>query len=188
MPLSAHLQERLKEFAEVQARPITDAALIERMRTEATKWINAVHMQTRRIEHPLANPDDPGGEAWRQEIDLHFLLVALTRLRRAVGLVTRVQAVQKTLLERLVEFDDNLPALTTLRNAAEHFDDYTTEKGRNKAVKRYQLQTWAFDKDEAGGIVWVWLGARFSVSGAQATAKELYDGFMEETAAVLRLP
>lgn len=136
MAVPERVRELLEEFAQVQARPITDPALIERMRSEATTWINAVHMQHRRAKNP--HEDD----VWRQEIDLYFLLVALTRLRRAVGLATRVAELQDPLLDRLIEFDRAIPSLTTLRNVAEHFDDYTTGKGRAANVKRHQLQVW----------------------------------------------
>lgn len=170
----------LKEFAEAQARPITDAALVERMRTEATTWINAVHMQHRRATHPIVDPKAPGEEAWRQEIDLHFLLVALTRLRRAVGLTSRVEELRDKLIDYVVEFDKDVPSLTTLRNVAEHFDDYTTGKGRTTQVKRHQLQVWSFGEDGDRGLVWRWLGVEFSVEGAHRAATRLYRSFLAD--------
>lgn len=174
------VRELLQEFAETQGRPITDPALIERMRSEATTWINAVHVEYRRVVRPLIDPDSPGDELWRQEIDLHFLLVALTRLRRAVGLASRVAELQDLVLDRLIAFDRAVPSLTTIRNVAEHFDDYTTGKGRAAQVKRHQLQTWSLGTDDDNGLVWRWLGVEFSVDGAHRAATELYRGFLAE--------
>lgn len=174
------VRELLKEFAEAQSRPITDAALVKRMRTEATTWINAVHMQHRRATHPIVDPEAPGEEAWRQEIDLHFLLVALTRLRRAVGLTGRVEGLRDRLLDSLMEFDEDVPLLTTLRNVAEHFDDYTRGKGRTSQVKRHQLQVWSLGEDEDSGLVWRWLGVEFSVEGAHRAATRLYRSFLAD--------
>lgn len=170
----------LSEFAEVQARPITDAALIARMRSEATTWINAVHMQHRRAKRPLVDPDSPGDEVWRQEIDLHFFLVALTRLRRAVGLASRVAEIQDVLVDVLLDFDRAVPSLTTLRNVAEHFDDYTTGGGRAAQIKRHQLQTWGLAENDDDGLVWRWLGVEFPVDGAHGAATGLYRGFLTE--------
>lgn len=72
------------------------------MRTKATTWINGVHVQHRRATRPRVDPEAPGDEVWRQGIDLHFLLVALTGLRRAVGRTGRVAELQGSLLDMLV--------------------------------------------------------------------------------------
>lgn len=180
MALPDRLLELLAEFKEIQARPITDQALVERMRTEATTWVNGVHMQHHRISKPLAVPDDPSAGAWRQEIDLHFLLVALTRLRRAVGLATRVGLIQQALLVRIAEFDDQVPYLLRLRNVGEHFDDYTIGKGRDSQVKRAQLQTWSMGSDTNGQLTWTWLGVEMRPAEAHAAAKNLYRGFLAD--------
>jgi hypothetical protein len=174
------MRELLAEFAAAQSRPISDPALVERMKSEATQWINAVHMQHRRISHPLVDVDEPGAEVWRQEIDLHFLLVSLTRLRRAVGLVTRVAALRASVLERVSEFDDRLPYLPLLRNVGEHFDDYTVGQGRKTEVRRAELQTWAFDRDTSGQLVWRWLGEQLNLAEAHSSAVNLYRGFIAD--------
>lgn len=148
------VSEFLKEFESVHGRPVADAGLVSRMRTEATTWINAAHMQHRRVSHPPLDPATAGNDAWGQAVDIHFLVIALTRLRRAVGLATRVEAIQDALIDHLVEFDESVPGLTTLRNVAEHFDDYTAGYGRNKGVRRHQLQVWSLDHDAVHGLVW----------------------------------
>ncbi len=176
MSLPESASALLSEFSRAQSRPITDHALVQRMFTEATTWINAVHMQHRRLTTPFVDSEAPGNEVYRQEIDLHFMLVALTRLRRAVGLTTRVGAVQDDLLGQLVAFDERVPGLSALRNVAEHFDDYTTNRGRPRDIRRAQPQTWSLGEEPDRGPVWRWLGMELAVDGAHA-ATALYRSF-----------
>lgn len=178
MTLPEHARALLNEFAEAQQTPITDAALVGRMRTEATTWINAAHMQHHRVTHPVVDPSAPGNEVWRQEIDLHFLLVALTRLRRAVGLTTRVQELQGVLVERLTTFDEAVPSLKTLRNVAEHFDDYTIGRGRAAGIVRQQLQAWSLGEHSSQGLVWRWLDIEFPIDASHDAATSLYQAFL----------
>ncbi len=180
MPMPQRLRELIAEFAEIQANPITDGALIDRMNTEATRWVNAVHMQYRRVSKPLVDADNSGEGIWRQEIALHFLLVALTRLRRAVGITTRVSQLQVTLVNRIIEFDASVPYLSRLRNVAEHFDDYTVGRGREAQVMRFELQRWGMEHDPDGHLIWIWLGERLHISEAYSAAKILYQGFIAD--------
>lgn len=174
------LREFLETFKNQQSQPIADAALVERMTTEATTWINAVHMQYHRVTNPFVDPKAPGEEVWRQATDLHFLIVALTRLLRAVKLVTEVRHLKPKLDCLLQAFDDEVPSLTKFRNVAEHFDDYTTGKGHRQNVKRYQLQTWSLNEDSNRGLVWRWLNEEFSAEDAKAAATTLYRSFLKE--------
>jgi len=178
MPVPGQLRELLKEWAQIQANPISERALAARMATEATTWINAAHVQHRRVTAPVG---EPGEQVWRQEIDLHFLLVALIRLRRSVDLATRVPRLQTSLRDRLAEFDKELPSLALLRNVAEHFDDYTVNEGRRSEIKRHQLQVWSLGADD-DGLVWRWLGVEFNVEVAHRAATKLYRGFHADLA------
>lgn len=180
MSMPQRRRELIAEFAEVQANPITDGALVDRMSTEATRWVNAVHMQCRRISEPLVDANNPGEEIWRQEIDLHFLLVALTRLRRAVGITTRVDQLKATLVNRIIEFETSVPYLSRLRNVAEHFDEYTVGRGRDTRVMRFELQRWSMDHDPDGQLVWIWLGERLHLAEACSAAKLLHQGFISD--------
>lgn len=182
------VRELLAEFADVQTRPITEPALVDRMRTDATRWINAVHMQHRRISRPLVDSHDPGTEVWRQEVDLHFLIVALTRLRRAVGLATRVAQLQEELVVHIDTFDRRVPCLVRLRNAGEHFDDYTIDRGRDPEVRRAQLQSWSLSSDPDGHLRWDWLGERLDLEEVHAGATTLYQGFIADAERYLAAP
>lgn len=180
--LPDEFRDCLADFEATQARPIDDSALIARMQTEATKWINAVHMQSRRVARPLVNSDDLGAEVWRQEIDLYFLLVALTRLRRAISLAAQVVELRPRLNSRLAEFDNQVPYLSRLRNVSEHFDDYTVGRGRDSRVRRSQLQVSSLSKDTNGQLMWNWLGERVLLEAVHAAAQALYRGFLDDAA------
>jgi hypothetical protein len=84
------LHARLAEIRQVQSRPITDDALLARMRTDATKWMNGIHVQCRRILDDYEASATESDPLWQLEIDFYFLLVALTRLRRAVTRAARL--------------------------------------------------------------------------------------------------
>lgn len=180
MPVPDQPPEPLARFAEAQRKPVTDPALVERMKTEATTWINAVHMQYHRISRPVASPDDGAVQYWRQEIDLHFLLVALTRLRRAVVLAARVTQLQRALNDRVADFDRDVPYLLRLRNVAEHVDDYTTGRGRDRRVMRWQLQNWSLGSDQDGNVTWSWLGEEVDSAKGRLAAVDLYRSFLAE--------
>lgn len=182
------LREFVEEFHRVQSEPITEVALVVRMRTEATTWINAVHMQHHRVAFPLVKPDAPGDEVFRQEVDLHFLLVALIRLRRSVELVTERLGSESRPLEFLDIFDKDVPSLQKFRNVAEHFDDYTIDKGRRKDVHRDQLQTWSFGEEDNGGLIWRRLDENFSVEDAYSAARNLYGSFLNFANEYLAVP
>lgn len=153
MPVPDALRNSFEQFADVQSRPITEAALLARMRSEATSWINAVHMQRRRVLEPLTDPADPRTQWEQQAADLHFLLVSLTRLRKAVKLAATEAAPLCAQLEALLaDFDRRTEYLRRMRNVGEHFDDYTIGKGRDKQVGRAQLQTWNLTIEEDGRL------------------------------------
>lgn len=128
--ISDRIRELLREFSEVQAQPITNGALTERMRTDATTWINAAHLQHWRINQFAEDP-------WQTVIDIHFFVIALSRLRRAIGLATNNPAIRSALIEYLIQFDEVVSALKKIRNVAEHFDDYTMDRGHAQQVKRH---------------------------------------------------
>jgi hypothetical protein len=97
-----------------------------------------------------------------------------------VGLTAQVAEVQYRLLDYVAEFDGSVPSLMTLRNVAEHFDDYTTGRGRVEQIKRHQLQVWSLSEDASEGLVWRWLGMEFSVDSAHRAATVLYRSFLAD--------
>ena len=105
MAITKQMREQLEEFGRAQARTITDAPLEEPKRKEATTMINATHAHHPRITQAPVDRSEPDASVWLQEIDLHFLLVALTRLRRAVALASTVSDLRDELTQRLAAFD-----------------------------------------------------------------------------------
>lgn len=63
---------------------------------------------------------------------------------------------------------------------AEHFDDYTVDKGREWNVERHQLQAWSLSDRDGVGLVWRWPGIEFAVDAAHQSATELCRGFFAE--------
>ncbi len=110
-------------------------------------------MQRARLE-PSQNRD-----LWEVEIDLHFLLVALVRLERAVARAAgEVAALQPTLTDELESCRRALPGLRRMRDIGEHADEYNISKGRRTDVRRAEVQSWGMHTNSAGGLVWQWIG------------------------------
>jgi hypothetical protein len=152
---------------------ISEGAVIERLRSEATTWINAVHLQVARLD---SSSSDMEARLDQDEIDLHFLLVALVRLRRGINRCSQDVPRLRVHLEPLLDvFDATLPSLEKLRNVGEHADEYNVSRGRDPRVLRRQVQVGAMDRKD--GLVWLWLGERFEVNVAHHAAATLFRGF-----------
>ena len=77
-------------------------------------------------------------------VDFHFLVIALTRLRKAAELAAKTTDISAA----LKEFDETLPDLKKIRNVLEHIDEYRLGEGRNKNVKANELQTVILNHDQ----------------------------------------
>ena len=161
--------------------PPSEGVIFERLRTEATLWIDAVHLQVARIDRRHAQEDMEPVEITAVEVDLHFLLVALVRLQRCVNRVgENVPGLRASLDERSSTFDGEIPSLRKLRNVSEHIDEYNLDAGRDRSVSRRQVQTWAMATNDDGGLVWNWLGESLDVHRSQDAAVALYRGFLSD--------
>ena len=164
------LSSRLAQAKLAGTQPITRDALLRRLRSEATTWINAVRMQRRRVV-PFEN-----GDLWEIEIDLHFLLVALVRVERAVARAAcEDAAIDQQLRGALDDFRSALPGLRVMRDVAEHADEYNLSKGQRHPVGRSEVQVWSMSVTTARGVVWSWLGHELDVDAAEAAAAALYN-------------
>lgn len=67
----------------------SEGVVVERLRTEATNWINAVALQSGRIGRRFRNQYPEQAEVQALEVDLHFFLVAVVRLRRCIERTAR---------------------------------------------------------------------------------------------------
>lgn len=112
-------------------------ATYERARRLANLAMWTVSLQSRRLK--TSEPEDEEF-IFRRWSDFHFLIVALTRLRRAATLATKIQRIESNIKDALKEFDLELPNLKTMRDVAEHIDDYAVDSGINKDISRKSLE------------------------------------------------
>ncbi|RIK76749.1 hypothetical protein DCC62_10905 [candidate division KSB1 bacterium] len=99
----------------------TTAATYERARRLAILSILAVNLQSRRSN--TSEPEDTVS-VFRRWSDFDFLIIALTRSRRAVKLAATIPEIQPVLESALDEFDFSLAELKKLRDVAEQINDY----------------------------------------------------------------
>jgi hypothetical protein len=114
-------------------RTMTEAelALWERSRSLANFHLHAVAMQIDRIRKPVGRNEE---FVLRPVAEFQFLCVSHVRLRRAAALAATIPAIQPQIQSAIASFDGAIPRLATLRNVAEHFDDYLQAKGRDKSL------------------------------------------------------
>lgn len=159
----------------------SEGVVVERLRTEATNWINAVSLQSGRIGRRFRKQYPEHVEVQALEVDLHFFLVAVVRLRRCVESTgRRVTGLDARLGKRLDAFDGEVPWLLRVRNVSEHIDEYNLDEGRDGTVSRRQVQTWHLDAAEDGGPIWGWLGERLDIEQTEKAARALYRGFLSD--------
>lgn len=103
------------------------AATYERARRLANVEVWTIALQVRRLRSK--EPED-GDFHFRKWADFQFLIVALTRLRRAAVLAGKVPTINRDIQSSIQQFDTALPKLKDMRNIAEHFDAYAMEEGK----------------------------------------------------------
>lgn len=146
--------------------PPSQAATYERARRRANVCVWTVALQVRRLR--TEEPED-GGFVLRRWADLEFLIVALTRLRRAGVLASKIPVIRDDMCVALKEFDRALPALTKMRNIAEHFDDYAMDQGYDRNVSRKSLEVGVI-----AGTRFQWLGCELDADMSLAAASQLF--------------
>ena len=112
----------------------------------------------------------------RRWADFDFLIVALTRLRRAVRLASEVPQLQASLDAALAHFDRVLPDLKKMRDVAEHVDDYALDEGRQKTVRRQSLEVSTM---EAEGPTLYWLESKLNAREACQASQALFGAVKE---------
>jgi len=133
----------------------------------------AVDLQCRRLQ--TEEPEDKDF-VFRKWADFDFLMVALTRLRRAAKLASGIPDCQQSLVPALAEFDASLSALKKLRDVAEHVDDYAIDGGRDRSIKRQALEVSVLSM---GGSTLEWLGHEMNSDEALKAGQKLFDAIRE---------
>ena len=173
--------EAWEEYHEARegSEPVSDAVLLERMRTEATKAVRAISHQGRRLSEEY---DDP----WLMEADLRFLVVALRWLDRCIASARRrVPSVAQELDGATTRFLQAVPFVRKIRNVIEHVDEYNVSQGR-EPISRRQVQVWRLEFNETGGPIWHWLGHEIDVQFVVREAVMLYDAFCDAAGAFIQ--
>ena len=145
----------------------SEAATYERARNLTNLGVWTVKVQQRRLQSSEPEDEDFALRKWS---DFHFLVVALTRLRRAAELAEKVPALKSKIGDALKKFDAALPNLKKMRDVAEHIDDYALDRGKDKNVSRKSLGVASYD-----GGTWKWLGYEMEEKKALDASVQLFE-------------
>ena len=126
-----------------------------------------VDMQVRRLKG--TEPEDEHF-VLRKWSDFHFLIVALSRLKRAASLAAKVPEISGSMKDAIRAFNKALPELTKIRNVAEHIDDYVVGNGKDKSVKIPSLEVASIKDEEL-----VWLGYSLNTKMALLASIDLFE-------------
>jgi hypothetical protein len=144
------------------------AVIYERARRLANKSLWAIDLQCRRLNSTEAEDTE---FVFRKWTDFDFLIVSLTRLRRAAQLAASVPEVHSPLSVALGEFDRSLPHLKKMRDVAEHIDDYAKDIGRDKSIHRRSLEASSLNDD---GPELEWLEGNLNSQAALSASQKLF--------------
>ena len=163
----------MNEKQPTRAPDLTDAALIARAKSLANRWIFAISLQHDRVTSP--RPQDkvfhPFGADYFHEADVHFLAIALQRLRKIAKSLEYVPQLRDRARSAGRTFDESLPWVKRVRDVFEHLEDYAVDSNRRhtKTTLRQDLQVWSAD---SSGMKW--LGCDIDWSKTLAVAQELH--------------
>lgn len=138
-------------------------AVYEDARSEANTAVWAIQLQINRLRSKDNGIPD---FVLQPVVDFHFLVTALTRLRKMADLVSKFS----NLAEAIKKFDETLPDLTYIRNILEHIDEYRLGKGRNINVDASALRTLSLDPDRIQ-----WLGYEIKTNEALEVSDFLFE-------------
>ncbi len=145
----------------------TIEATYERARRLANQAMWTMSLQSRRLKTTEPEDEEFISRRWS---DFHFLIVALTRLRRAATLATKVPGITSNIKNALKEFDLKLPNLKTMRDVSEHIDDYAVDNGRNKDISRKCLEVLTYNT-----TTFEWLGFQLDTEDAIKASQKLFN-------------
>lgn len=138
-------------------------ATLERVRSLSNVAVYTVALQHRRLRHP-----EPVGEFIMQPwADFSFLIIALCRLERIVGILKGDAVIDAA----LSEFNAALPGIRKLRDIGEHVDEYAIDSPsrHRKGYGRAGLQVATFD-----GVTFEWYDQSVNIDDALAVAQTLF--------------
>jgi hypothetical protein len=153
--------------------------LLTRAARLANDNLTAIDLQIRRIRNPDETDDNWPFIVW---LDFQFLVISLARIRRAANIAKAVHAVHDCVQDALTDFDREVPDVLTMRNVAEHIDEYSqdlpTRRQRRadgvKLIGRRSLEVGSWSSDH-----FTWLGFTIKFDDALAAAVKLYCAIKE---------
>jgi len=163
-----------------KASDLSEAAVVERAKSLANRWMWAVSLQHDRITRPRPqdNAFHPFGIDAFNEADVHFLAIALRRLRTVATTLEHAPQVWDSVHSAIQAFDDRLPWLKRLRDVFEHLEDYAVDSNlRRSDTSRRELQGWSASEN---GMQWLgydvdWNEGLFAAEDLYAAVKTAYD-------------
>lgn len=87
------------------------------------------------------------GKEWRelqQKNDWEVVIIFLMRLRRCIAYLSRFSEFKQIGKVKSAAFDACVPHLKDLRDFEEHFDDYSTGRGKNASFEWGHLETYCY--------------------------------------------
>ncbi len=105
----------------------------------------------------------------RHLADFQFFLLALTKLRNAGKLLSKIKSLESVIAPSANAFDKELPFLTSMRNVDQHFDEYALNKGHNKKIDNTMLEVIWIDDE-----TWHWLDYKINLQSAYEAAIDFY--------------
>jgi len=148
-----------------------NAAIYERARRLANLAMWSVKLQLRRLQSVEPEDEDFILRPWT---DFHFLIMALTRIRRAAELAAKVPPIKPRIREAIRQFDVALPNRKKMRDVAEHIDEYALDRGWDKNVSRKSLEV-----ASCSGETWKWLGYEMDSKEALRASERLYEAIRQ---------
>lgn len=128
-------------------------------------------MQIARIREAIEPSDNQF--VLRPVAEFQFLCVSLVRLRRAAELAATIPGVESAMEAAILAYDAAIPRLSTLRNVAEHFNDYVLGRGRDRSLAasefRAGLQVLSFSDATVG-----WYDIELNLDGCLVAARALF--------------
>lgn len=109
-------------------KPNSDATY-ERAQRLANLSICTISHQCRRL---CSNEPEDSKFIFRRWADFEFLIIALTRLRRAANIARSIPRISSQIAKAIDEFHNTLPIIKMQRDIAKHIDKYAVNSARRQ--------------------------------------------------------
>lgn len=147
-----------------------------RVRRLGNRYCDGVLTQIERINQPVPEIDDLidlQSTIHKNKNEWEALIMFLVRLRRCLVLLGRCRPTLKLRTKHISDFDSAVPDLVALRDFEEHFDDYSSNKGKNSTHKWGHLESYKYGATSfANGV------GEISTEAAYAAAKIAWEAIL----------